>query len=723
MCLRITAVLSVLLVPLAAAGQPLSDRVPADAIVYVGWQGSESMPASFANTHMKGLLDASNLPRLFDELMPQLIARVGQENKQVAEAMQMVTGIGGPLWRHPTALYFTGVDWQAGPPRPRLALVCQAGKEADALLQQLSGVVAMAQGAPFPIKSFRQGELVGVTVGYDQETMALAGGDVGPKAIATNETFKAAMGQVQKEPVAVVYVDLEAMAGIVEQAIKLDRDPNAQVMWPKIRDALGIGGLKRLIWTGGFDGADWMSQCFVAAPSPRAGLLTMLEAKPVSEEMLRQIPATATWMAAGHFDLAKLVSEIRTAAGKIDPNAQKGIDQALGAAQMALMMNVQTEFLETLGDEWAVYNDPTTMGNGFLGLTGLNRLNKPAEAQKALGKLELFVDNAINGQLARQRMHVGFEQTKAGEASIHYVTIPFVSPSWTIKDGMLYAGLYPQVVAAAIEGTSSRKSILENQQFAALRKRLGVEKATGISYADLPRTAEDGYQMILLASQAGLGLAEIFGIKTPPMVIPPLSKIRPHLAPAAGCCWVDDAGWHAKSVSPFPGSELMASQGASMAILPLMAVGVAVPRFTAERGPATRVRSANNLRQIGQGIMLYANDHAGKYPPDLGTVHVDDDVELRVFISPASNKSIPVDVQVAKPENRTAWINANTDYVYLGANMKSTDPADMVLAYEKPNVQRGQGMNVLYNDGHVEWMTVPAAMQVINRQQAKTGEK
>jgi len=47
----------ILIAPLAAFAQPLSDRVPAEALIYIGWQGSESMPANFANSHAKALLD------------------------------------------------------------------------------------------------------------------------------------------------------------------------------------------------------------------------------------------------------------------------------------------------------------------------------------------------------------------------------------------------------------------------------------------------------------------------------------------------------------------------------------------------------------------------------------------------------------------------------------------------------------------------------------------
>jgi len=47
-------------------------------------------------------------------------------------------------------------------------------------------------------------------------------------------------------------------------------------MWAKIRDALNLAGLKRIIYTGAFDGPDWATQCFIEAPSPRTGIVKSL---------------------------------------------------------------------------------------------------------------------------------------------------------------------------------------------------------------------------------------------------------------------------------------------------------------------------------------------------------------------------------------------------------------------------------------------------------------
>src|SRR5687768_16849810 len=156
MSTRLAAFLLVIISPLAAFAQPLGDRVPAEALIYIGWQGSESMPAAYEKSHAKALLDSSNIPKVFNEMVPQLIRRLGQENPQAAEGVKILAGIAAPLWRHQTAIFALPLDFapaQAGqgPPMPRLALICNAGDEADAMAEQLGKLAALAQGAPFPI--------------------------------------------------------------------------------------------------------------------------------------------------------------------------------------------------------------------------------------------------------------------------------------------------------------------------------------------------------------------------------------------------------------------------------------------------------------------------------------------------------------------------------------------------------------------------------------------
>src|SRR5262249_10390220 len=185
--------------------------------------------------------------------------------------------------------------------------------------------------------------------------------------------------------------------------------------------------------------------------------------------------------------------------------------------------------------------------------------------------------NAINSQSHDKDVSIRFQQTKIGDTLVSYVATPLITPAWAVRDGNLYLALYPQNVAAAARVAAGGKSILDNPDFMAMRKRLNVEKPTGLSYIDTRPTAGEGYQMMLALMRLGLGMGDLFGVTSPEPVLPPLDVIMPHLAPAGSVSYADEAGWHSRSVSPFPGAEILAGQQGIGAAAPAIIAGFALP--------------------------------------------------------------------------------------------------------------------------------------------------
>jgi prepilin-type processing-associated H-X9-DG protein len=275
------------------------------------------------------------------------------------------------------------------------------------------------------------------------------------------------------------------------------------------------------------------------------------------------------------------------------------------------------------------------------------------------------------------------------------------------------------VVEAAAEHVATKaKSILDNEDFVAVRKRLGDVPASGLSFANLPKTAPDGYQEILLVARTYLGFADLFGADTPALVLPPIRKIMPHLSPAGSVSWTDAAGWHAKSVSPFPGSTALTPGGGGQVLLAQqgLALSIILPSLNRARETANRVKCGSNMRQIGQGILLYSNENKGKYPPDQGTIVKTQDLTAEVFTCPSGDTPQPP--HFANLDEAAKWVNEHSDYVYLGKGMTSAVGAETIVLYEKPNAHGSQGMNMLFGDGHVEFQTMSSALKMIQDQQA-----
>jgi prepilin-type processing-associated H-X9-DG protein len=131
------------------------------------------------------------------------------------------------------------------------------------------------------------------------------------------------------------------------------------------------------------------------------------------------------------------------------------------------------------------------------------------------------------------------------------------------------------------------------------------------------------------------------------------------------------------------------------------------------RETANQARCCSNLHQIGLAIASYANTHGGMYPDSFVTLMQNEQLTAAVFVCPSSND------EAADGDSRAAVI-ANmskphhVSYVYLGNGLTTTTvQADTLVAYELPENHRGDGMNMLFGDGHAEWESMVAAKSLI----------
>lgn len=707
------SIVTLLAVSLPATAQPLADRVPADAIIYVGWAGAESMGPGFEASHLKALLDSGEVGRIVDEVLPRALERFAENEPVEAQQVRMITTMLTPLWRHPTALYVGPVDMaNPGQPMPRVALICDAGEEAASLQQKLQQLVKQqGQNVPFPIAVRKTGNVVALVAGKAPELDAVLAGKGKGKTIRSVKSLATVMA-AQKSPALAGYVNAEAVIRFADKMVAQQADPDVKENWPAARDALGLAGLKRMSFAAGFDGKDWGTHAFIEAPAPRKGLLAMLEAEPVSDDALRAIPSTATMAGVARIDLGKTFDALRAAIAKFDEAAGAQVDEGLKQVNAMLTLDVRQDVLEPLGDEWAYYIAPEVTGRGPLGIVAVNRLGDAAKAQAASDKLQELA-NAMIGQQLPPDMKVSFKQAKVGDVTVQYLATPFVTPSWAIQNGNLYLGFYPQLVAGAAGHVSREgKSILDNEKFVALRKRLGNQKATAFQFYDLPATAPTNYQTWMMVASFGK-FGDLFGVDTPPMLLPPLQTLMEHVSVAGAVSWTDDQGWHYRGVTPFPGGTLVAGEtGGTMDVqTAVMLPAILLPSLNRAREQANRIKSATNLRQIGLGLQMYANEHKGRYPDDLAAA--------QEFIGTAETYANPRSPSAPVPpglegEALKAWINESSDYAYLGKGKSVRERGDVVLAHEKPDGLT-DGLNILFNDGHVEFQAMPQAMQTIKQ--------
>ena len=157
-----------------------------------------------------------------------------------------------------------------------------------------------------------------------------------------------------------------------------------------------------------------------------------------------------------------------------------------------------------------------------------------------------------------------------------------------------------------------------------------------------------------------------------------------------------------------------------------MLIAALLPSLCRSGSAANRVKCAANLRQIGLAIALYAQDNGGQYPPSLAVLPAHEDITPAVMVCPASKDeaTLTTDTAAAVAELKSAEADAPghkncLSYVYAGRGLNAKTILDTtVLAYEPLDNHNGEGTNVLFGDGHVEfigktaWTKIAAAAGV-----------
>jgi prepilin-type processing-associated H-X9-DG protein len=93
-----------------------------------------------------------------------------------------------------------------------------------------------------------------------------------------------------------------------------------------------------------------------------------------------------------------------------------------------------------------------------------------------------------------------------------------------------------------------------------------------------------------------------------------------------------------------------------------------------------------------------------------------EDLNASVFINPRTDHAPPP--PEGGVDTEAHWVQAHSDYVWLGKGKTVTRMApETVIAHEKLN-ENPEGVNLLFGDGHVEFMPTREAQRAIDRSKA-----
>ena len=441
----------------------------------------------------------------------------------------------------------------------------------------------------------------------------------------------------------------------------------------------------------------------------------------LDKRTISMIPRSASLAAAFQLDLDRLYAEIRATVGRTDRRSQTQFDLALANAAEFVGMDFVDELLPHLGDQWVFYVDNQIGGPGMLGTVVGNRLKDPENAERALRAFAEGIAKRISHYLAAGEMSASLRTVRHDQIDIQYVSLPLIAPAWTVHNGNLYMGLYPQTVADAARHVADEKpSIITNLKCRDLMTKLKPSDIASMQFIDVPALGPHGYAATLMAAQTVFGFADLVGAESPPMVIPPLHEILPHLAPAGSVTWSDENGFHMRSLTPFPGAATMATMHiTSNAQIAAVLFGITVPAAVRAQEVASRRMTEENMRGIGIAMHAWANANDGRFPPDLGTLVADGYIIAEQVLDPASHdfesRLLFFELNVTRLDDIREWINQNTDYVYLGHYYDVNPDPRAILLYEKLTRDSPEGIHFLFANSNLSFLPMDVTIEVLQQ--------
>jgi prepilin-type N-terminal cleavage/methylation domain-containing protein/prepilin-type processing-associated H-X9-DG protein len=164
----------------------------------------------------------------------------------------------------------------------------------------------------------------------------------------------------------------------------------------------------------------------------------------------------------------------------------------------------------------------------------------------------------------------------------------------------------------------------------------------------------------------------------------------------------------------------------------LILAGILLPTFSKVRETGRRTQCASNLKQIGLGLIMYSNENNETFPTGatamtaLNTLYPDYVWERKAFMCPsdnlvtsATNAGITANDPFDKDECSYGYDRthgpADDPGVAIAGDRPANNPANNPKDKRSPNHGgtvsaagnndiEGYGQNVVYVDGHVEWV-------------------
>jgi prepilin-type processing-associated H-X9-DG protein len=689
----------------AAGGSPveeLTKRLPDGVVGFVATSGGDALKGDFEKTSLGRIWNDPGVRSLYQSVKTQLLAKMQAETGDSDETRQidMVLGMAQLVTDRPVALGVAQlkgpVQTKDKPPVYAFVILDPGARKAEfqALVKKLEALLG-DEDEPIADVNVGSAKMRGPK---DQSDLPLYWGWSGDYLVlAANDTDGLALQYVQKPRPAtpeylkkvpsggdalIVHADLQKTIGIVD-AVARQEDPNKADTIAKVLKELGLSGVRTFTARAGFAGPDLVMGSFLEVAGPRTGLVATL--KPVDPALLDMVDARAVTAGVANLDVAGAYDVILRAVKAASSEAGATMEKGLAALESEAKVNLRKGLLESLAGPSVFY----TLGVGTVpdapagGFVALIKLKDADLFEKTMTGLGAFAATQSEGALQVS------EQKRDDGRTVHTWMVPQlammqVMPVWSVaKDYAVIgsnAGAHDAMLKQMAATGAERKSIRDTAGYKEVAARLSDNLVT-LDYAD----SQTQYTQAMMVLQQFWPMAAMFAgqanFKLPP-TLPALGDIIKDMKPMCRFRWVGPDGIYTQYRGPGIEASLSGVAGAAVG------AGLMLPALAKARDQARSAADMSNLKQIGLGLMMYAEDHQGNWPANL-------EQAKSYFGSPKVLESL------RKPKDFEG-----PSYVYVGGQPKGTDPRNIVV-YENPEFCTDR-INVLFLDGHVEAMNPEA---------------
>ena len=354
-------------------------------------------------------------------------------------------------------------------------------------------------------------------------------------------------------------------------------------------DALGLAGLKRVDARWGFQGSTLVGITRVQAPSPRKGLLALLDRPTFERDDVLPIPLGLKDYTVVSLDPGKFFDDVVAIAKQADPNAEAAAKQFLEMARNALGVPVREELLGQIGPKMAFYviPQPTTIsvnpymsiGEWMLHPPQVTLVAEVRDRAKFAKTLETLVDvanrqiaAALPRRAARRRGEVRQDQGH-GSRRRYALDVPLgtfplpsgVRPTIRLGEKYLAIAVSPAAARKALEFERSKPigPAPELEGPAGEARRGERQRPLGATCRTSWRTSRSSIEAIAKLGGNGPSPSPISGLrlKLDPDAMPTADQIRSRfITPGTLAVSVDDAGLTFTSRDSVPSFNPMAAE-------------------------------------------------------------------------------------------------------------------------------------------------------------------